>query len=448
MSKVQLYYKELKNLTVDEIFVFGLTLGLQKPTHRQRKNDLLREILNKQSTFLDDTNKKFYFSKDESQLKFISSPVNPEKFEVKTIPQINQINIESLKQEIADKQQNSPPETSILIDEFDVDDDSISGRNNDTSQIDHLTKLLETTLTKKTKKSNETNFHFRQKLRYEPTFGIEAFIRSVEAYGSANDMEDKNKLVAIAKSALNQSEDGLLIQDSLLPAEDADWDLFKSKLLSILGRAPDYYRDFYRSFRRGTQNPGLAMSRLTQAYKRGFLTSGNELSESDKKHVQLQFIQSLDNPLRGLVKAEESRLNFSNIAERAAELERCFGSGMDSAAALMFPGQTVQLVSAISEQSTQETVQIKMIELLNTLTEQSKHQHAEMMRIVNTNKNNAENSHGNPGNRRHGRKDLSQIVSKLQGHCYQYVKYGNCRRDQCRYKHSDNIPEELKKIVA
>ena len=63
MSKVQLYYKELKNLTVDEIFVFGLTLGLQKPTHRQRKNDLLREILNKQSTFLDDTNKKFYFSR-------------------------------------------------------------------------------------------------------------------------------------------------------------------------------------------------------------------------------------------------------------------------------------------------------------------------------------------------------------------------------------------------
>ena len=190
------------------------------------------------------------------------------------------------------------------------------------------------------------------------------------------------------------------------------------------------------------------MSRLTQAYKRGFLTSGNELSESDKKHVQLQFIQSLDNPLRGLVKAEESRLNFSNIAERAAELERCFGSGMDSAAALMFPGQTVQLVNAISEQRTQETVQIKMLELLNTLTEQSKHQHAEMMRIVNTNKNNAENSHGNPGNRKHGRKDLSQIVSKLQGHCYQYVKYGNCRRDQCRYKHSDNIPEELKKIVA
>jgi hypothetical protein len=57
MSKVQLYYKELKNLTVDEIFVIGLTLELQKPTHRQRKNDLLREIQNKQSTFLDDTNK-------------------------------------------------------------------------------------------------------------------------------------------------------------------------------------------------------------------------------------------------------------------------------------------------------------------------------------------------------------------------------------------------------
>ena len=119
---------------------------------------------------------------------------------------------------------------------------------------------------------------------------IEAFIKSVETYAAANDILNQQKLIEIAKTALNSSEDGILLQDSLLPGEETDWDLFKNKLLSMLGNPPDYYRDLYRSFRRGTQKLGLAMSRLVQAYKRGFLSNSQILSDGDKKQIMHQFI--------------------------------------------------------------------------------------------------------------------------------------------------------------
>ena len=48
---------------------------------------------------------------------------------------------------------------------------------------------------------------------------IEAFIRSLEDYAKANDITDEEKWTAVAKFALNQSEDSLLIQDTLTPEE-------------------------------------------------------------------------------------------------------------------------------------------------------------------------------------------------------------------------------------
>ena len=446
-KKCENYYKLLKNLTIEEIYVFGLTLGIRKPTQKQKKNDLIREILKTSAEFLDDEDRKFYFSKDDKVLKFIATPTNTEHFTSKSLSQSCQIDIEKVKREMnEEKNKSEEAEASIVLDDFHLDDESITGKEilkiSEENQIENLTKLLENSLSSKNTKEN--NFHFRQKIKYEPSHGIEAFIRSVEAYTGANNILDQRKSIAIAKSALNQSEDGLLIQDCLLPAEEMDWDLFKNKLLSILGRSPDYYRDFYRSFRRGTQKLGLAMSRLTQAYKRGFL-QGQELSSHDKKHIMLQFIESLDNPLRGLVKAEEQRLDFGIIADRAAELERCFGSGFghESAAALMFPGQKVQMVNAAAEQKISDSVQLKMLELLTTLTTQSKNQHSEMMKMVNnpTSSNYQNRSHGNPL--------VKELAPKLKGHCYYYVKNGSCRRgNSCTYKHPTVVPEDIKKIVA
>ena len=465
-SKAELYYKELKDLKIDEIYVYGVKIGVQKPTSTQKKSDLVREILNRESSFLDDPSRKFYFAKDNNSLKLISKPADVSKYTVKAIGQQYQINVMEIKnafeaEKLKAKELSEQNETSVNLNEFQIDDDCISGKDEneyvipEVNPIDAIKKLLESSIHKNVERP-ERNFQFRQKIKYEPAHGIEAFIRSIEAYGAANLVSDKSKWVAIAKSALNQSEDGLLIQDSLLPAEEKDWDLFKTKLLSILGRAPDYYRDHYRSFRRGTYKPGLALSRLTQSYKRGFL-NGNELTEADKRHIMLQFIESLDNPLRGLVKAEESRLSFSTIADRTAELERCFGTnfGIENAAALMYPGQQVIRDNATSVQKTQETVQIKMLELLNTLTIQSKEQHKELLKMVNKKTPeisvNREYRNENNYKKRRNENDYHQhmeFCSKLQGHCFSYLKYGNCQRGNCQYKHERNAPREIKQLFA
>ena len=448
MAKSEQYFNELTDLTIEEFYTFAISIGIQKPTSLQRKSDLIRKIVSKQSGFLDNTEKKFYFTKDEKTIKYHSDPQNKSNFTKKSLLLASKINIQGLKDEIKLENEKAPEaETSILFDDINFQDGELI-----VSKIEPKPEIQETVnenveellraLSTRTIPPKEKSFAFRQKIKYEPSHGIEAFIRSVEAFAAANEVTDKTKWVAIAKSALNQSEDGLLIQDSLLPAEEAEWDLFKNKLLSILGRAPDYYRDFYRGFRRGTQKCGLAMSRLTQAYKRVYL-AGGKLSSYDQCHIKLQFVESLDNPLRGLVKAEESKLTFSNIAERASELERCFGRSFqsDSAAAMMFPEGRVMMANATSSQ--ENTVQLRLVELLNTLTQQSKAQHTEMLKMINCGPSTRPMS--TPRAQRINFRALAPI---LNGHCYYFIKNNSCRNgSQCTFKHPNPIPEEMKRAV-
>ena len=250
-KKQENYFKELKDLTIEELFCYGVGLGIQKPTSMQRKNDIIKMIVQKDANFLNNTNKKFYFSKTDNKLQYYATPTTPENFHQKTITAASQVKVEDLKKEIEEEKADSISESSIDLSQFDVKDDCIQNRPDADNDADidsnFLLNLINTANNQKSK-----GFLFKPKLKYEPTHGIEAFIRSVEDYARANDVTDTKKWVAVAKSALNQSEDGLLIQDSLLPEEENDWILFKCKLQSILGRAADYYRDSVRSIRCGS----------------------------------------------------------------------------------------------------------------------------------------------------------------------------------------------------
>jgi len=452
------YSKTLENLTVPELLCYGIELGLKKARSSQTKDEIVRNIVEKKPDFLDNLGEFYYFIKDEANntLEYKKSPNDISLYQQKRLTNVQQrIPVEKIKLEI--EKENSAEEhssASIDLNRFKITDDKyidreVAHNNGDDHDDDGaenrentILQLMQSMTTKNTK-----NFHFRQKIKYEPTHGIEAFIRSVECYAAANDITDKLKWIAISKSALNGSEDGLLLQDALSPAEDGDWELFKAKLLSILGNPPDYYRDFYRSFRRGTQKLGLAMSRLTQAYKRGFLYAGQVLSEHDKRHILLQFISSLDNPLRGLVKAEEKKLTFTNVADRAAELERCFGQGFgpDSAAAMMFPEGRVQIVDAQNAARVQNVVQSELFELIKTMTQQSQQQHAEMINILKSTQSVTPNpSIRNVNNRR----VPDNVYEKLNGYCFGKVKYGKCRFGaRCKYSHAEPIPDAVKKAV-
>ena len=439
------YSKTIRNLTITELCTYGLGKDIIGLDIKDRIRDAVAKVLNKEPTFLDNEQKLYCFkrSRNGRRLEFIENPTNITSYPLKTVGPENQINIEELKTYFDESRSRDGLD---LDDEVKDEPDLPKAENADINTLRTLLSTLTSNMSPIAATSTKS-LNFRPKLKYEPSHGIEAFIRSVECYGEANDISDKKKWIAIAKTALNASEDGLLLQDALLPAEEEDWDLFKNRLLSILGNPPDYYRDVYRSFRRGTQKPGLAMSKLTQAYKRGFLTSGQNLTDSDKQHIMHQFINSLDNPLRGLVKAEEKTLTFGKIADRVSELERCFGSGFmpQSAASLMFPEARVQMVKAENDERTQNTVQLKMIELMNSMIEQSKQQHAQMMKSINS---------GNSQNRSTGNRNFRQKVNfkelnqKLDGHCYYWVKNNSCRfKNNCKYKHASNVPAEIKNLV-
>ena len=463
------YYKTLTELTIPELCCYGLKVGLPRSNVGYVKSDLIKKIVAEENDFLDTPNRKFYFTrtkekkegKDTDQLKYVESPGLDElSFKKKPLQDRFKIDIEATKAEIQKakeeaEQHQSDEAESLDLSQFVIKEDKMIKANvmpeNNTSQPDAeiksepIAQQILRTLQQECNSSQSnplraTNIGYRQKLKYEPTHGIEAFIRSVESYCQANDITDQKKLVAIAKSALNNSDDGLLLQDSLLPAEEEDWTLFKSKLVSILGNPPDYYRDSYRSFRRGNMRLGIAMSTLIQAYKRGFKENGASLTESDKQHIMHQFINSLDNPLRGLLKAEEKKLTFSTIAERANELERCFGSGFrpDSAATLMFPESRVSMVQSQNALEAGNTIQLKMIELMNSMIAESKKQHEETMKKFR----------GPPRRNQTGKSNskISDIAQKLQGHCYFHVKFNNCKRSDCRYKHERDIPKEIKDL--
>ena len=457
--ETQQYYKLLTDLSIEELLCYGLNHGVTKPKASQRKGEIIRQLLINQSDFLDDQIKRFHFKLSGKTLEYIETPSDAEKFKSKTAIQVNKIDIDKLKTEIDAETELAiqPADKTINFDNYSTFGDELVDNRictdfapaKATDQSEIIANLLEQ-LTAQNKVKTDKPFQFRQKLKYEPSHGVEAFIRSVESFSEANDIQDQKKLVSIAKSALNQSEDSLFLQDSLLPSEESSWELFRNKLLAILGNQLDYYRDLYNAFRRGSQKPGIAMSRLTQAYKRGYLNSNHALSEHDKNHIKIRFIDSLDNPLRGLVKAEERNLTFSTIADRAAELERCFGRFYEpnNAASLMYPEGRVQMVNSAMDQRTKQNVDLKLIELLNVLTQQNKeisqlsrNQHNEMKNMFRQNEN------GEGPRRKHAAHYID--TSKLQGFCFHYVKDGAHRSNgrngfQCPYKHSGEIPQEVR----
>lgn len=437
MSDKSQYYKVAEDFSITELLCYGMSLGISSFAQKSRKNELVIRILEKNPQFLSDETKKHYFSKINSTLTYHddTDSINRSTFEQVRISQHLKIKKEELERFVIKPELNNG---AINVENLNIDDPE-SVNPTETSTINTIEQILERLQTPK-------RHIFQQKLKYEPAHGIEAFIRSVESYAKANEISSSIKLISIAKAALNTSDDGLLLQDSLTSAEESDWTLFKQKLLSILGNPPDYYRDVFRSYRRGAQKLGLAMSQLTQAYKRGFLSGDQNLSENDKRHIMLQFIASLDNPLKGLVKAEEKSLTFEKIAERAAELERCFGAGFEpnSVASLLYPQGRVQLVNAVNEQKSTETVNLKMIELLDKLSKQSEKQHAEIMKLVADRPSSYNRE--NRGNRKPNRNGLpEEMKKKLNGFCLQAVKYGNCRRTNCTYKH-EQIPDQVKKL--
>ena len=265
---------------------------------------------------------------------------------------------------------------------------------------------------------------FRTKLKYEPDTEISRFLSCVESYAKANNIQTDEGKISITITCLNQTDEGALAVNILSEHDQSTWDLFKAKLISVLGHSPDYYKAQFQSFQRGSMRLGLALSTLTESFKRGWAIR-RALTTIESDMVKERFINSLEGPLRVMLKAEATKLSLDTILSRASELENCFANDQPS------------VTNSISEKSPSSTPDILTILSQN---------HKEMMQLQNQFlkafseiKNDSRKS-----------KSSTQNISKLKplnDLCSFYAKGSECKRENCRYRHEGPISESQKELV-
>ena len=218
---------------------------------------------------------------------------------------------------------------------------------------------------------------------------------------------------------LTQSDEGALAIQ-LCDNDKKDWASFKSKLISILGHSTDYYKSMFRNFKR-TDNMrlGLALSTLTQYFRRGWGITNRELSPIESEMIKEKFISSLQSPLRVMLKAESNKLSLENILDRSAELEVCFSQENPESGAVNSienPNNCNEILSSLKRSHE------RMVELIESFKPMSKESPTP-------------------------RKSNPEIFRKLNGLCSFYVKGIDCPKTTCRYKHEGQVTDEQREVV-
>ena len=297
--------------------------------------------------------------------------------------------------------------------------------------------VLQTTnqMNKQTRNPTEQSFRFTQKVKYDSTLGIEAFIRSVEAYTNANLIRDDLRKIAIAKAALNASEEGISMQDALQPHEEQSWTLFKACLIKTLGNSVEYYQDCFDNFKRGSERIGIAFNKIIQAYRRGYLDETRGLDARDERMITKKFIRSFSNPLRNILLIEEDRLTFSSVVSRAQHLER-INEGTSTALNVISaeaPLITPQVAAPTPAASSSHQNDV-LLELINVIKAQGENTQKALSDLVKE-KERSPRSNGYP----------RELVKGAKGHCIKFA-VSKCKASNCSYKHE--TPEWFKELVA
>ena len=297
--------------------------------------------------------------------------------------------------------------------------------------------VLETSnlMNKQTHNPSVQNFRFTQKVKYDSSLGVEAFIRSVEAYTSANSIHDDLRKIAIAKSALNASEEGISMQDALQPHEEQSWTLFKACLIKTLGNSVEYYQDCFDNFKRGSERIGIAFNKIIQAYRRGYLEENRGLDPRDERMITKKFIRSFSNPLRNILLIEEDRLTFSTVVSRAQHLERINESSSTALNVISTEAPLVTPQAAPSAPAVPSSSQSDMLlELINVIKAQGE----------TTQKAIAGISEGTKKTSKKSDPKYFELVKKSQGNCIRFAR-GKCDVAKCPYKHEN--PAWFKELV-
>jgi len=280
-----------------------------------------------------------------------------------------------------------------------------------------------------------SDFKFTQKLKFDPDLGVESFLIAVENYSAANNIQDQQKWIALAKAGLMNSEQGLSAQSTLEPEDEYSWDRFKKRIINTIGYDPSYYRSIFRNYRRkSSERVGLSFANLVQSYRRAFNKNG-PLSQDDRTHILHQFICGQEGQLKTSLELEEGRLTYSNIIERASQIERALGyPNAHSSYEINAIPSTPKQVSR-NQPSEIECLVTLMKEMMASQASQMA-QHTAILSKM------AEPRRGGGGNKSNS--SYREDVKIAAGYCIQKLKNGSCSKGECRYKH-DEAPESIRK---
>lgn len=298
---------------------------------------------------------------------------------------------------------------------------------------DHMFDRLEHIVNKIDSQPRRSNdFKFTQKLQFKADLGVESFLISVENYAAANSIHDQKKWIALAKSGLMNSEQGLSAQSTLEPEDELSWDRFKRKIISTIGFDPSYYRSIFRNYRRkSSERVGLSFANLVQAYRRAF--HKNEiLSEDDKTHILHQFICGQEGQLKTSLELEEGRLTYSNVIERASQIERALGYpyAHNAYEVMAIPSKP----AAPSKPSEMESLVLLMKEMMTQNAAQMA-QHTALLKQISEPKR---------GSNKTSSSSYRDDVKIAAGFCIAKLKYGSCTKSDCKYNHAE-ASAEIKK---
>ena len=251
---------------------------------------------------------------------------------------------------------------------------------------------------------------FRLKLpKFSSELPIENWICALEIYMACYNLSEED-IIKISLSQLLAEDSGTSLIESINAEERKNWKAFKSKLMAILGKDQEHFKHLYNTFQRGSESQAMALTKLIAFFKKGYKKTA--LDDADNSIVCEKFIDAQEPRLRELLTREKSRLNVSNIAGRATELERS-----------LFKKETI---------FTAEETPIARSEL-SELCSQLKSFVSNAVKDQTITKN------------KRGRID----TKKIEGHCIAFVKKGKCRfGSKCRYLHSSDIPKHIRDIIT
>ena len=413
-------YKRYGDLTAKEWIAVGrkLKLSIEDLKRCRTKDQLLRFIFREKQDWFNDLDLdndfvyfyKFKHVKDEKEILVLNTsfdePHDVSSYSYKPCQKRFFLNKDKLNEICASEDDNE-------IDLDSIADTNISERSNFTEENE-----VESYRQYQTRHKNDDYKHstgFRTKLKYTEDQDINRFLTCVESYCQANNLHSDESLISITTTCLTQSDVGDLAI-SLCDDDKKDWVTFKSKLIAILGHSSDYYKNVFNTFKRNDMRLGLALSTLTQYFRRGWGINDRDLTLIEKEMIKDKFITSLESPLRVMLKAESNSLTLENILRRSSELEVCFSQD----------NKQSSVVNSVDEPQ-------NCSEILSSLQKS----HEKMVELLQNHK----------PRERQAKKHNPEIFRKLNGLCSFYVKGIDCPKTSCRYKHDGPVTDEQRLIV-